>query len=129
MPTSGKYVLAAARDICMERDVKLSTLHHVAIWLGAATSVITLCIVIWKGGMLNERVDTDSKRIDRLEQQGSAGLQAHEGLDDQRIADIKERLAKAETGLLVMGQIRADVAEIKTSVEFLTGKRNIPKSN
>lgn len=119
----------------MERnETKLSLMHTVALWGNVAVTIATLCILVWKGGMMAERQDANTKdiasqsgRIDRLESQGSGGLRAHVDMDDTRIKGLADRLNKAEDAIMSLSVIRTDVAEIKTSVEFLTGKRTIPK--
>lgn len=106
-----------------QKNSQLSLLHTVALWCTVAVSISTLCLVVWRGGVLAATVDTDSRRIDRLEQDGSSSLKIHVKSDDDRIADLKAQVQEIKTALKDISSMQKDISEMKTAMEFLTGKR------
>jgi hypothetical protein len=60
-------------------------------------------------------------RVTRLEVAGSTSLQSHEKEDDQRVSDIKDRLARLESAVIVLqatpGELKAIGVTLSTMHE------------
>jgi hypothetical protein len=93
-----------------------------------AVSFTTLGSTLWRGGMLEEKTNSNTARIATIENQGSSGLRAHEQMDDQRIGDLNHRLAALEQDRSLIAAMRVDVGVIKTQVEILS-KQLIPQTS
>lgn len=124
--------------------------------IGGLSGLLSISMLFWQGGKLVEKVngvaqscatlgievsahsshitrlDTEveahGQRINKVEANGSPGLQKHEALDDQRVADIRQRINRVEDESIVirgaLTDIRGDLREIKAHMGISNGNNN-----
>lgn len=82
-------------------------------WLNTLATFITIGTVIFFGGALWSTVQQHSSRIDGLELRGSTALQAHVGMDDERVANLKININEIKDNLrginTKLDQLRSDL--------------------
>ena len=96
-----------------------SVIERFPTWLSALCSVLTVAFVVWRGGALANTIAEHDRRIVNLENAGSATVQKHVALDDEREKATSERIARLEKIIEALPEMRSDIREIKTEVKNL----------
>lgn len=110
-------------------EQRKSVVETVAIWASVCVSLTTLGVLIWRGGAIAQTVATDSERISRIESSGSGKLQAHESMDDVRVAGLDKRLSNVEQSMATISAMQADIREIRTRIEMYFKAQNGQANN
>lgn len=78
----------------MERQKTLA--QSVFSFLGGVSGLISIGLIVWKGGILwsvvethTEKLATHERRFESIESSGSMGLREHVKLDDVRVAELQ----------------------------------------
>ena len=98
-------------------------------------SVLLICwtakVVIAQGNVLashEAHIETNTTRLDSLEDRGSRSLESHAKLDDNRDINSSERLAKVEAAVIVLQTLPIEVKAIMIKLEGLNeGQLRIEK--
>lgn len=97
--------------------------------LGGMGGLLSIVLIIWKGGALAQRVDDHSRRLDQIELGGSIGLREHVKMDDERVSDIKQRqvdvtqrLAHQDETLTKLTELFGDVKVINVKLDAINEK-------
>lgn len=100
-------------------------------FLGGLSGLISIGLIIWKGGILVATVDNHGKRLDNIEMGGSIGLREHVKLDDERINDIKQRqvdqasrITHQEETVTRLMELYGEVKVINTKLDALKETMN-----
>lgn len=97
-------------------------------FLGGLSGLLSIALIIWKGGVLWQMVGDHERRINVVETSGSRRLGEHEREDDQRVNDMRQRITHQEDiGARVMdglADIRGDVKVIKATLDDMKAKMN-----
>lgn len=107
-------------------DKTRGLLKDVFHFAGNAAGLLSLLIVVFKGGALvsdiqhmNQRQEITDRRIDAMEQGGSAALREHTKMDDERVSDIRMRTQRLEDMLIRFSEVSADVKVLNTKVDSI----------
>lgn len=94
--------------------------------VGGVSGLLSLGLLVWNGGNLWRQVQEHERRLGSIEVGGSNRLQVHEGLDNERINDLRvsrddsnRRMLKLEDAILALAEIRGDVKTINTRLDML----------
>lgn len=94
--------------------------------VGGVSGLLSLGLLVWNGGNLWRQVQEHERRLGSIEVGGSNRLQVHEGLDNERINDLRvsrddsnRRMLKLEDAILALAEIRGDVKTINTRLDTL----------
>jgi len=80
-------------------------------------TLITVGTVVFGGGTLYQRVSANETRLVHIEAEGSASFNEHRALDDERERALAARVARLETAIENISELRADIREIKTELK------------
>lgn len=94
--------------------------------VGGVSGLLSLGLLVWNGGNLWRQVQEHERRLGNIEVGGSNRLQVHEGLDNERINELKNsrddmarRVAKMEDAVLSLIEMRGDVKSINARLDGL----------
>jgi hypothetical protein len=87
--------------------------------IGGLSGLLSIALLIFKGGVLLQTVDDHDRRIVQMEQGGSSLAREHIKLDDERVQNLKERTARLEAIMASIPNIERDVAVMRVQVENL----------
>jgi hypothetical protein len=107
-------------------------------WLQvAATSLsmvigfISIGLVVFKGGALVHEVQNHENRILTIEARGSPPIAEHIKLDDERNSNVKERLSRVESAVIVISTLQVEIGRIEEKLDamkiMITGTQQHPK--
>lgn len=88
-------------------------------FLGGLGGLISICLLVWRGGALVQTVNDHGRRIDNIELGGSIGLREHVKLDDERVADIKLQTARLTNITDKQTDALADIRVIKSTMDSM----------
>jgi hypothetical protein len=88
-------------------------------WLNTTASLVTIAAVVWYGGSLWSTVKAHESRLGAIEIRGTASLQRHEAVDDERIDSLRARLRNIEQIVVAVGDMRADLRVIQAKIDKL----------
>jgi hypothetical protein len=87
--------------------------------IGGLSGLLSIALLVFKGGVLLQTVDDHDRRIGVMEQGGSSMAREHIKLDDERVTSLKERTAKLEAIMSSIPNIERDVAVLRVQIEGL----------
>ena len=91
-------------------------------FLGGISGLISIVIIIWKGGALNQKVESHETRIGNIEQTGSIGLREHVKGDDERVADMRLRETDMALRITHQEELTAKLTELFGDVKVINVK-------
>lgn len=100
-----------------------SALERVFNYVSGLSGLLSIALLVWKGGFLwNTVFDSHERRITAIEQGGSRGLEVHVKQDDERVADLRSRTGRLEEAVLQFSEIKKDVAVLNVKLDSLKDK-------
>ncbi len=97
-------------------------------FLGGLSGLLSIALIIWKGGVLWQMVADHDRRITNVEQRGSIGLIEHVKLDDERVGAIKSEQAQdreiRQRLLESVNSVVSDVKVINTKLDAIKEQIN-----
>lgn len=72
-------------------DQKKNLAASVFTFLGGVSGLISIALIVWKGGAIVNTIEIHGRRLDTIEANGSIGLREHVKMDDERVSDIRQR--------------------------------------
>lgn len=100
-------------------EQKKNALASVFNLVGGMSGLLSIALLIWKGGALMQKVDDHDRRILTIESNGSGALIAHDREDKTHHAAADTRLTRLEDGFMKMLE---NVAEIRSDTRSLNVK-------
>lgn len=97
----------------------LRVLEVSAIVLSVLVGTINLATIVWKGGAMAHAVETHEERLNKIEQRGSPPISEHIKLDDERAANVRQRLEKLEAIFEAAMKMQGEVARISQKIDDL----------
>lgn len=95
------------------------TLAAIFNFIGGVSGLISIAIILLKGGMLLQKVDGHETRLNNIEATGSIGLREHVKMDDERVTDVRNRTARLEDAMMKLVDLNADVKVLNAKVDSL----------
>jgi hypothetical protein len=83
--------------------------------LGGMSGLLSIALIVWKGGVLYQHVDDHERRLAIMESGGSIGLREHVKQDDERVNELRLRVVHQE-------EVSASLLELKGDVKVLNVK-------
>lgn len=92
------------------------------------SGLLSIALIIWKGGVLWQMVVEHERRLNGIEIGGSVGLREHVKLDDERVRELKEHQdldqRVRERLLIEVGDLSADVKIINAKLDNISERIN-----
>lgn len=98
-------------------------------WINTVSSAIAVLAVVFFGGSLWSTVQVHGARLDNLESKGSVTLQRHVDYDNERVDNIKVRVAAMESAITVIGDMKGDLKVIQSKLDKLQNQLEIHERN
>lgn len=109
------------------KSLIVSTLN----FLGGLSGLLSLALLVWKGGMIAQMVAQHETRIGLIESGGSGTVREHVKEDNERIGDLKLRMVRQEdlNGSInvKLSDLVGEVRVLNFKVDTLNEKLNGPK--
>ena len=87
--------------------------------IGGLSGLLSIALLVFKGGVLLQTVDDHDRRIGVMEQGGSSMAREHIKLDDERVQSLKDRTAKLEAIMSSIPNIERDVAVMRRDIDAI----------
>ena len=87
--------------------------------IGGLSGLLSIALLVFKGGVLLQTVDDHGRRISTMENGGSSLAREHIKLDDERVTNLKERTAKLEAIMSSIPNIERDVAVMRRDIDSI----------
>lgn len=100
----------------MQSNKRGAGLREVFNFIGGVSGLLSIVVLIWKGGALAQTVADHDRRISVFEVHGSVGLTEHVKYDDERVSNLKDRVTRVETALLNLAEMQKDIAVMAVQV-------------
>lgn len=97
----------------------LRILEVSAIVFSVVTGACTTATLVWKGGAMAHAVETHEERLNKIELRGSPPISEHIKLDDERAANVKQRLEKLEAIFEAAMKMQGEVGRISQKIDDL----------
>lgn len=88
-------------------------------FIGGVSGLLSIVLIIWKGGVLWQMVSDHDRRIGDMERGGSVGLREHVKLDDERVREIQAQQAFDRE---IRQRLLADMSEMRSEVRVVSAK-------
>jgi len=85
-------------------------------------SIATLAGLLVYGGRYVEKTDANTEAIRQIQNNGSTAMQRHQNQDDERVEDIKRRLAKVEDAVVMLSNQNTRLAVIDERLDTFAKK-------
>jgi hypothetical protein len=88
-------------------------------FVGGISGLLSIGLLIFRGGALLQVVSDHDRRIIQMENGGSSLAREHIKLDDERVATLKDRTSKLEAVMALIPNIERDVAVMRVQIDAL----------
>lgn len=78
-------------------------------FVGGVTGCLAIGLVIFKGGVLVEKVANHESRISGVEAGGTMSARSHIAVDEERDREMARQIAELRTAMLTISDLKADV--------------------
>jgi hypothetical protein len=87
--------------------------------IGGVSGLLSIVLLVWRGGALVQQVNDHDRRIVAVEQFGSSALGTHVKYDDERVQTLKERTLRLENILVALPDLQREVAVVNVKMDGL----------
>lgn len=92
-------------------------------WIGIAISIVVYLIgAAFIYGKLNQKVEQNSKEIDKIHDDTVSQISAYEKADLESKRRLHDRIDACEKELNLVSELRQDIKALAQSVNLITGK-------
>ena len=98
---------------------KPASLKDAMAYVGNLSGVLSLGVLIWRGGAMAQTQSDHGRRIEMIEKHAVLQINEHIALDTERVNNLKERTRAVEAAVLTLPEIKTDVAIIKVRLTEL----------
>ena len=103
----------------MSTDNHRELLAKLFSFIGGLSGLLSIALIIWKGGVLWQMVVEHDRRIVSIENGGSMGLREHVKLDDERVGAMQRGITEQREA---QNKLLSQVGDLATDVKVINAK-------